>query len=150
MAWEIWDPFEDMRKIQKEMERTFRDFYRLPEKSDKKELIREPLADIIERRNDVLAKIELPGVEKKDIELNVTDNMLSVKAEKKHEIKQEKDNFYRHERSYQSFQRAFTLPCKVLPDKAEAKFQDGVLEVVIPKETPKIEEKNKVKKIAIK
>lgn len=149
MAWEIWDPFEEMKKMRKEIERTFEDFYKKPVfKAEKKPMMREPLTDIMETDDSVVAKIELPGVDKKDIDLKITDNMLGIKAEKKHEEEVKKKGFFRQERSYIGFQRAFTLPAKVYPDKAKAEFKNGILTVEIPKEKKKLEEK-KVKKIPI-
>lgn len=150
MVWEIWDPFEDMKRMQKQMEQTFRDFYRKPVKSEKSALIREPLADVIETKKDVIAKLELPGIEKKDIELNVTENMLSVKAEKKSEVKEKEKGFFRHERSYQSFQRAFSLPAKVKPGKAVAKLENGILEITIPKKKLAQIKEKKTRRIPIK
>lgn len=150
MAWELWDPFEDMKNLHKEMDKAFRDFYNRPLKVEDKKLVRAPIADISETKDEVTAKIELPGIEKKEIELKITENMLSVKAEKKQEIKQEKEGYFKHERSYQSFQRAFSLPNKVIAEKAEAKLENGLLEVKIPKEKPAIEKKTAAKRITIR
>ena len=150
MTWEIWDPFEDMKKMQKEMDKTFRDFFRKPMKLEKKEMIREPLVDVMETKKDVVVKAELPGIDKKDIELNVTENMIGIKAERKTEAKEEIKGFYRHERSYQSFQRAFSLPARVLPNKSKAKMDKGVLMITIPKAKSTKEEKSQFKRIAIK
>ena len=149
MKWDVWDPFEDMKHLQKEMEHTFRDFFKKPVSIGKKELVREPLADITETKNEVIAKIELPGVEKKDINLKITENMLAVKAEKKTEKEEKQKKFYRCERSYQSFQRAFSLPARVNPAKAMSELKNGILKVIIPKAKPAIEKKV-VKKIPVK
>jgi len=150
MAWDVWDPFEDMKRLNKEMERTFRDFFRKPVRFEKGKLVREPLADVSETKNEVIAKIELPGVEKKDVDLKITKNMLAVKAEKKEEKEEKQKGFYRHERSYQGFQKAFSLPARVIPEKAVAKLDKGVLEVRIPKSKQLKQEKLKVKKIEVK
>lgn len=149
MSWDVWDPFEDMKKFHKEMEDSMRNMYKTPIRA-KNMQIRQPLADIIETKDSVIAKIELPGVDKKDIELNITENMLSVKAEKKHESEEKNKNFYRCERSYASFQRAFSLPARVIAEKADAEMKNGILTVKIPKKAPRIEEKPKAKRIAVK
>jgi HSP20 family protein len=150
MAWEIWDPFEEMKKFRKEIEKTFEDFYRKPVfKGEKRPLMKEPLADIIETGAEVIAKLELPGVEKRDIDLKITDNMLGVKAEKKHEAEIKKKGYFRQERSYAGFQRAFTLPARVIPEKAQAEFKNGILTIKIPKQRKEIE-KREAKKIPIK
>jgi len=150
MVWDIWDPFEEMKKFRKEIEKTFEDFYKKPiYKGEKRPVMREPLADVVETEKEVVAKIELPGVDKKDIDLKITENMLGVKAEKKHEAEVKKKGYFRQERSYTGFQRAFSLPKKVVADKAQAEFKDGVLTVTMPKQKKEIE-KEKVKKIPIK
>lgn len=146
MRWEIYDPFSDMRNLHKEMDRAFRGMYNRPVPKGKP--VRQPLADIKETKTEVIAEIELPGVSKEDIELNVTENMLSVKAQKKQEVKQEKEGYSCCERSYSSFQRAFSLPSEVVAAKASAKFENGLLKVNIPKAKPQVEE-NKVNKIDI-
>jgi len=150
MVWDIWDPFEEMKKFRKEIEKTFEDFYKKPVfKGEKRPVIREPLTDIIQTNNKVIAKVELPGIDKKDIDLKITDNMLGIKAEKKHEEEVKKKGYFRQERSYSGFQRAFTLPARVIPEKAQAEFKNGILTITIPKKKKQIEAK-KVKKIPIK
>ncbi len=150
MSWDIWDPFEDMKNMQKDMEKTFRDFFRKPARLAKQKLAREPLVDISETKKDVTAKIELPGIDKKDIDLNVTENMLAVKAEKKAEKEKKGKSFFRKERSYTCFQRAFSLPAKVKAEQAKADFKDGLLKVTVPKQKPEKKKKKKAKKVIIK
>lgn len=132
------DIFDEMRRLQHEMDKVFQSFYQTPKKligaGKGKELAkREPASDIIETDKEVTAKIELPGIEKKDVELNVTENSIEVKAEKKQETKEEKKGFYRQERSYSQFYRILSLPAEVDPKKAKAKMQNGLLEVIMPK-----------------
>lgn len=145
MKWEILDPFENMKRMHKEMDSLFRDFYGKPIHRD----VREPLLDIRETKDEVIADIELPGIEKKDIDLEVKENMLSVRAKKKHETETEKEGFYRCERSYSSFQRAFELPAEIVPEKTDAEFKDGLLNIKMKKAKPEVEE-HKTKKIEIK
>ena len=150
MPWDVWDPFEEMKKFRKEIEKTFEEFYKKPVfKAIKRPLMREPLTDVIETETSVVAKVELPGVDKKDIDLKITENMLGIKAEKKHEAEVKRKGFFRQERSYAGFQRAFTLPAKVIPEKAKAEFKDGVLTITIPKKKKKLEKKE-ARKIPIK
>ena len=104
--------------------------------------MRSPLTDLEETDKEVIAKFELPGVEKKDIQLNITENKIEVKVEKKQETKTEKKGFYKEERSYKGFYRAMALPPEVIAEKAKAKYKDGVLEVIIPKAETK--KKNKI------
>jgi HSP20 family protein len=146
MSKEVWDPFEEMRRMQKEMNKIFEN-YKPISKGKELSKVREPISDIIETDKEVVAKIELPGVEKKDIHLNITDKAIEVKAQRSDEVEIKKDGYYRHERSYSGFQRAFALPAGVNPDKAVAVFKDGLLKVIIPK-TKQIEAKKK--KIEVK
>jgi len=151
MVWDIWDPFEEMKRFRKEMERAFEEFYKKPAvKEGKRELMSTPMTDIQETDKEVIAKVDLPGVEKKDIDLKITENMLGIKAEKKHEETEKKKGFFRQERSYAGYQRAFSLPARVIPDKSLAEFKNGVLTVKMPKKEKKKLKEEKVKRIPIK
>ncbi|GBE04550.1 MAG TPA: Hsp20/alpha crystallin family protein [Nitrospirae bacterium] len=105
-----------------------------------------PSVDIFEEKDMVVVKSELPGMTKDDIAVNLGDGTITLSGEKKKEEKVEKNNYYRHERSYGSFSRTFTLPAEVQTDKAKASFKNGVLEVKIPKTE---EARKKTKKIEI-
>lgn len=105
-----------------------------------------PSVDIFEEGDDVVVKAELPGMKKEDIEVKLTDNTITISGEKKKEEKIEKKDYYRLERSYGSFCRAFSLPAEVQTDKAKAQFKEGILEVRIPKSE---EAKKKEKKLMI-
>jgi HSP20 family protein len=97
------------------------------------EIAPSPSVDIFEEKDDIVLKTELPGMTKNDIEINLTDDMITLSGEKKHEEKIEEKNYYRHECSYGSFKRSFNLPTEVQSDKAKASFKNGILEVRIPK-----------------
>lgn len=105
-----------------------------------------PSVDIFEEGDNVVVKAELPGMKKEDIEVKLTENTVTISGEKKKEEKIEKKDYYRLERSYGSFCRAFSLPAEVQTDKAKAQFKDGILEVRIPKSE---EAKKKEKKLMI-
>jgi HSP20 family protein len=92
-----------------------------------------PRMDIIERDNEVVVRAELAGVDKKDIDVSVTDNTVMIKGSTKEEHKEEKGDYFRSEIKQGSFSRVAALPCDVDGDKAKAKFSDGMLELVIPK-----------------
>jgi len=100
--------------------------------------------DIFEDGNDVVVKAELPGMKKDDLEVNLTDDTITVSGEKKKEEKIEKKDYYRVERSYGSFTRSFRLPKEVQSDKAKASFKDGVLEIRAPKTEEAIKKEKKV------
>ena len=92
-----------------------------------------PPADITETPDKVLIKAELPGLEVKDIELSILENLLTLRGEKKH-LKDAKDeNRYLGDRYYGSFHRTFQLPADIDPDRAEATFDKGVLKISLPK-----------------
>jgi len=92
-----------------------------------------PKVDIIDRDDEVVIKAELPGVDKKDIDLSVTRNSVTIKASTSHEEKEEKGDYYRCEMSRGSFARTVMLPADVAEDKARAAFRDGILELTLPK-----------------
>lgn len=94
---------------------------------------RMPKVDVIDRDEEVVVRAEVPGVEKDDLEVSVSDNTVTIKGETKHEQKEEKGNYFRSEISRGSFTRTVTLPGVVDTDKAKASFKDGVLELTMPK-----------------
>lgn len=94
---------------------------------------RMPKVDVIDRDNEVIVRAEVPGVEKDDLDVTVSDNTVTIKGETKHEEKEEKGDFYRCEISQGSFSRTVALPDYVDSDDAKAKFEDGVLELTLPK-----------------
>jgi HSP20 family protein len=94
---------------------------------------RMPKVDVIDRDDEVLVRAEIPGVAKDDLDISVTDNTVTIKGETKRETKEEKGDYYRCEISHGTFARTLTLPANVDSDNAKAKFEDGVLELTIPK-----------------
>jgi len=92
-----------------------------------------PKLDIIERDTEIVVRAEVAGVDKKDLDVSVTDHTVTVKGCTKEEHKEEKGDYFRSEISQGAFLRTATLPCEVDGDKARAKFSDGILELTIPK-----------------
>ena len=92
-----------------------------------------PQADIVDRDNEILVRCELPGVEKKDLEVTMTANSVTISGSTHHEEKEEKGDYYRREISRGSFSRTLSLPCDIDSEKAKATFKDGMLELVAPK-----------------
>lgn len=95
--------------------------------------IRTPRVDVIDRDNDIVVKAEIPGVKKEDLDVSMTDTTVTIKGSTSHEEKQEKGNYYRCEISRGAFSRTVALPANVDTDKAKAVFNDGILELTIPK-----------------
>ncbi len=92
-----------------------------------------PVVDIVENDNDIIVRAEIPGMEQKDLDVNLAGDVLTIKGEKKAEHEERGDNFHRIERSYGSFSRSFSLPCEVQADKVEASYKSGVLTLKLPK-----------------
>jgi HSP20 family protein len=92
-----------------------------------------PSVDVFEEKDEIIIKAELPGMVKDDVNVNITENTLTISGEKKKEEKVEKKDYYHLERSYGSFSRSLRLPADVQTEKAKATFRDGVLEIRVPK-----------------
>ena len=135
--------FNDLNSIQQEMNNLFDEFFG-ERRSELAEGNWIPVVDVSETGADMVVRAELPGMTQDDIELNLQDNVLTLKGEKTQEVNEEKENFHRVERSYGSFSRSFTLPCAVKLDEIKATFKEGVLEITLPKS-----EEAKPKKIEI-
>ena len=140
---ELWDPFRYMRRLRQRMF----DIFPFQEMDSG---IREPLVDVIDKGNSLQITAELPGVDKKGIEINVEENSVAIKAESKHEAREEreKEGYYFHERAYERFFRKVPLPAEVIPNKATAEFNNGILTIDLPKKHP--EERGKGFKLQIK
>lgn len=106
-----------------------------------------PNIDVHETDKGLEVTAEVPGVDEKDVEVTLVDNMLTIKGEKKSERKEGEEGRMVSERSYGAFQRSFTLPYEVDPNKVEARVEKGVLRISLPKSA---ESKKKTRKIAIK
>jgi HSP20 family protein len=92
-----------------------------------------PQVDIFETQGEIVVKAELPGMDRKDIALNLENNVLTLKGERRF-VKETKDeNYHRIERSYGGFSRAFSIPASVDEEKITAEYKDGVLKIVLPK-----------------
>ncbi|MEW6079408.1 MAG: Hsp20/alpha crystallin family protein [Thermodesulfobacteriota bacterium] len=92
-----------------------------------------PAIDVSETENEYIVKAELPGINKKDIDISLTDGVLTVKGEKKLEKKEEKENYHYMETRYGTFTRSLKLPEDASAEKVDATYADGVLTVTVPK-----------------
>ncbi|HUL09711.1 MAG TPA: Hsp20/alpha crystallin family protein [Candidatus Acidoferrum sp.] len=106
-----------------------------------------PVVDVVEKEAEYQISAELPGLEEKDVEVGVADDVLTIKGEKKEEKEEKTKNYHLSERRYGAFQRSFQLPSGVAKDRIEARFQKGVLTVTLPKtpEAQKREQKIEIK-----
>ena len=103
-----------------------------------------PRTDVHETEKEILIDAGLPGIDKKDIKVEVKNNVLTISGERKEERKTDEKNYYRFERHYGKFERSFGLPETVKPEKVSASFNNGVLTVTLPKT-----EKAKAKEIPV-
>lgn len=143
----VLSPFEEIEKLFEETwKRPFSLLGSLVPRVKSEADVVAPAVDIYEEGDDLVLKAELPGLNKEDIEVKVTDDYITISGEKKKEEKIEEKNYYRYERSYGSFARTFRLPVEIQTDKAKAKFEKGVLEIRIPKTE---EAKTKERKLQI-
>jgi HSP20 family protein len=92
-----------------------------------------PQVDVAEGDKEIKVSAELPGLDEKDVEVTLSNNVLTISGEKKDEKEDRGKNYYRMERSYGSFQRSISVPLEVDTDKVEATFKQGVLTVTLPK-----------------
>ncbi len=109
-----------------------------------------PAFDISETEKEYMISGEIPGINSKDLDITLLDDILTIKGEKKQENEEKEENYHRVERHYGSFQRSFRIPEKVKTDELDATYKDGILKLSLPKaeasEVKKIEVKENVKK----
>ncbi|HEX7808424.1 MAG TPA: Hsp20/alpha crystallin family protein [Thermoanaerobaculia bacterium] len=128
--FERWDPFEELNALRGRMDRLFARM-NPPEEATLANWV--PLSDIVETKDELVIKAELPGLDDKDIQVEIENGVLAISGKREAETEVDEKGYHRVERSYGSFYRAFTLPPNVEPEKIGAKFDKGLLEVHIPK-----------------
>ena len=130
-----WNPLGEMTGIQNRLNRMFNvPYWPQGQMSDETGMgMWNPAVDLYEKDDHFVIKAELPGVDKKDIAIDLKDRVLTLSGERSYENEVKEENYYRRERSYGKFQRAFTLPADVDSDKIKAEFKDGLLQIEVPK-----------------
>ncbi|HLF76976.1 MAG TPA: Hsp20/alpha crystallin family protein [Dehalococcoidia bacterium] len=134
----LWDLRDEMDRLWEGFP-TFPRFRRLVEESTW------PAVDVFDRNGALVVKADVPGMTAKDIEVNVTEDGITISGERTEEKEVKEKDFYRSERSYGRFMRQLPLPAGADRDKAAATFKDGVLEITFP-----LKEEAKQKKIEVK
>src|SRR6202040_696649 len=129
-----YDPFREFVTLQDRMNRLFRD-PRGPEGHDESLTTTAfaPPVDVYEDEHNIVLKIEVPGIDEKDIDVRIENNTLTVHGERKFEKEEKEENFRRVERQYGSFTRSFTLPSSVDPGQVSADYVKGVLNIMLAK-----------------
>ena len=128
-----WDPFREFVTLQDRMNRLFRDSFGDTREEGLTTTTFAPPVDVYEDEHNVTLKIEVPGIDEKDIDVRIENNTLTVHGERKFEKEEKEENYRRVERQYGSFTRSFTLPTTVDPDKIQADYDKGVLKIQLAK-----------------
>jgi HSP20 family protein len=131
MAITRFDPFRDVVTLQNRLNSLFRDFNDGDSPLTTASFV--PAVDIYEDPQKVVLKLEVPGIEEKDLDIRVENHTLTVKGERKFEKEEKEENFHRIERRYGSFYRAFTLPSTVDTENVGATYNAGVLKLELKK-----------------
>lgn len=147
-----WEPLREMEAMTEEMDRLFEQITERMGVSGwrRKPILAErmwtPSIDMIDKKDEIMVRAELPGMDKKDIHVSVTGDVLTIRGERKTEQEVKEENYLRCETSYGSFMRTIPLPVSVESDKIKAEYKNGFLELHLPKTK---EVKEKAKEIAI-
>jgi HSP20 family protein len=126
-----WDPFRELSSLN----HLGHFFDRRPDRSQSPDSTSAwaPNVDIYESEKELVVKVEIPGIDPKDVELNVENNVLTISGERKLEFDDKRENYHRVERAYGSFSRSFSLPRLIDEDNIRADYKDGVLTVYVPR-----------------
>ena len=141
-----WDPFREFSTLQDRMNLLFRDSYGDGREEALTTSTFAPAVDVYEDEHNITLKIEIPGIDEKDIDVRIENNTLTVHGERKFEKEEKEENFRRVERKYGSFTRSFTLPNTVDAEHVQAHYDKGILKVQLAK---KAEAKPKQIKISV-
>jgi HSP20 family protein len=128
-----WEPFREFATLQDRINRVFRESYTGGQDESLTTSTFAPAVDVYEDEHKVALKIEVPGIDEKDIDVRVENNTLTVHGERKIEKEEKEENYRRVERHYGSFTRTFTLPQTVDSEKVSANYDKGVLNITLPK-----------------
>jgi len=128
-----WDPFREFSTLQDRMNRLFRESHGPEGEESLSTSTFAPPVDVYEDEHNVVLKIEVPGIDEKDINVRIENNTLTVHGERKLEKEEKEENYRRVERQYGSFTRSFTLPSTVDPEQVSANYEKGVLKIKLAK-----------------
>ena len=133
-----WDPFQDLRSAQDEMAQMSPmlahalGLHGQPQGSDRATAWA-PALDISERKDAYLVTVELPGLKPEDLDITMEDGLLTIQGERQFTSESSEQQFHRVERRYGAFRRSITLPAHVMAEEIQASFEDGVLQILVPK-----------------
>lgn len=141
-----WEPLREIDSLQREMNRLFDSFSTDGSPMERTNSAFVPLAEMQETADAVKLKLEVPGIEAKDIDIQVTAEAVAISGERKSEIKTEEKGMTRTEFRYGTFRRVIPLPVRIQNTNVTADYKDGILTLTLPKAE---EEKNKVVKVSL-
>lgn len=135
MAIIRWEPARELQSLQHEMNRLFGDFFETPTSGNGRAAMRRwiPAMDLVETEEHFVLRADLPGLSEQDVSVELEDNVLTLSGERRAEHEENQQGYYRIERATGAFSRSLTLPEGVEAEGIEARFDNGVLEVRIPK-----------------
>ena len=130
-----WNPIGDAFGLRNRMNHLFDEFFSPVSRGDRDLSMWnwDPVVDIYDNDDRIVIKAELPGIEKKDIAVDVKDRVLTLKGERSSDNEVKEEKYYCRERTFGKFERSFTLPTDIDPEKIDANYKDGVLKIEIPK-----------------
>jgi len=145
MAITRWDPFRELSTIQDRMNRLFQESYGGQDQELSTSAFAPPV-DVYEDEHNIVLKVEVPGIDEKDIDIRLENNTLVVRGERRFEKEEKEENYHRVERRYGSFVRSFSLPNTVDTENVQATYDKGVLKIALAK---KAEAKPKQIKVSV-
>ncbi|MCD6473176.1 Hsp20/alpha crystallin family protein [Candidatus Aerophobetes bacterium] len=157
----IWDPWREFSQIEREMRKMFDELWgargrigerlALPGRAggvpmEREEMMtRTPLLDLIDKKDALVLRSDMPGVKKENLKITVTDDEVSLSGKVERAKEDKKEDYYYSERAYSSWQRTIPLPVKIQSDKAKATYKDGMLEITLPKSEEAKEKRKELK-----
>jgi HSP20 family protein len=139
-----WNPWQEINTLQRQFDRAFEDMLVPINMHYKNNFVRVPAAELKNTEDAILLKLEIPGMEAKDLDIQVTENTVAIRGERKSETKSDDKGVTRSEFHYGKFERVIPLPARIQNTNVKAEYKDGILNLNLPKS---VAEKNKVVKV---
>jgi len=130
-----YDPFDEIRRLHEYIDKMFSDIFARGRAAGPV-VTRAPLIDLVDEGDKFRIVADIPGIDKEDLDVRVTEDTVIIRAESRADREERGRNYYLRERGSTSYYRVITLPEPVVPEKAEASYKNGILEIVLPKRAP--------------
>lgn len=132
MAIIRWNPTREVTRMERDLRRMMRDFEQTSEEPSSM-AVWVPPVDIYETDNEIVVRADVSGIDPKDLDIRIENNVLTMKGERRMQEEVKEDTYHRIESAYGTFMRSFTLPAAVEEDQIKAEYKDGVLKITLPK-----------------